>query len=164
MKQFNPILSIGLALAISGGVVNSYAQNMPKTAEGNLAPDEWLLASQGPAWWYTTKPSPNPVALRQRTAPSRQRMKMSRRRTVALRHRMKMSRQRTVALRRRMKKSRRNSIMRAWADCQPRLGLHSRILGMCPDNRSSHDPPEAWRTFVRAAGWPDHRPRSAFSF
>lgn len=44
-----------------------HAQNMPKTAEGNLAPDEWLLASQGPAWWYTTKPSPNPVALRQRT-------------------------------------------------------------------------------------------------
>ncbi|MFO1263382.1 MAG: serine hydrolase [Rhodoferax sp.] len=45
-----------------------HAQNMPKTTDGNLAPDEWLLASRGPSWWYTTKPSPTPVALRQRAA------------------------------------------------------------------------------------------------
>lgn len=66
MKQVNPILSIGLALAIGGGVVNCFAQNNPYADGTAAAPDEWLLVSKGNPWWYTTRPSPNPVALRQR--------------------------------------------------------------------------------------------------
>lgn len=46
---------------------NAAAQNNPYADGTAAAPDEWLLVSKGNPWWYTTKPSPNPVALRQRT-------------------------------------------------------------------------------------------------
>ena len=40
------------------------AQNV--IAEVASAPDSWLLKKTGPAWWYTTKPSPQPTELTQR--------------------------------------------------------------------------------------------------
>ena len=100
------------------------------------------------------------AARRRRAAPSRERMKVSRQRTAARRQRMKMSRQRTVARRRwaalsrqRMKKSRRRSLMRAFADCQPRPHGSYRWRRLCirPDAACSCENPFshalAWESF-----------------
>lgn len=57
---------VGVLLA--GCVSAALAQSSNPYADGSpVAPDEWLLVKKGNPWWYTTKPSPTPVALRQRT-------------------------------------------------------------------------------------------------
>ncbi len=50
------ILSFFICLAAAQNVI----------AEVASAPDSWLLKKTGPAWWYTTKPSPQPTELTQR--------------------------------------------------------------------------------------------------
>lgn len=58
--------SVGVLLA--GCVSAALAQSSNPYADGSpVAPDEWLLVKKGNPWWYTTKPSPTPIALRQRT-------------------------------------------------------------------------------------------------
>jgi CubicO group peptidase (beta-lactamase class C family) len=57
---------VGVLLA--GFVSAALAQSSNPYADGAAAaPDEWLLVKKGNPWWYTTKPSPTPLALRQRT-------------------------------------------------------------------------------------------------
>ena len=41
--------------------VTALCQTMPA-----VIPDEWLLARQGPSWWYKVKPSPNPITVSKR--------------------------------------------------------------------------------------------------
>jgi len=64
-----PVLKVAsFGLLFAGCVSAALAQSSNPYADGAAAaPDEWLLVKRGNPWWYTTKPSPTPVALRQRT-------------------------------------------------------------------------------------------------
>lgn len=55
-------------ILLTGCLSTAFAQSIMPYADGTTAaPDEWLLVKMGNPWWYTTKPSPKPVTLRQRT-------------------------------------------------------------------------------------------------
>ena len=59
---------IGAALSM---VLSTHclAQNTPTTSSGvSATPDAWLLAKNGPQWWYRSRPSPQPAVLSARPA------------------------------------------------------------------------------------------------
>lgn len=60
-----------------------YAQNSPVSGSGGAAaPDDWLLASKGPKWWYQTTPSPQPKSLNARAAKSNEQPVINEARTL----------------------------------------------------------------------------------
>jgi CubicO group peptidase (beta-lactamase class C family) len=71
------ILTVAALLALT-----SHAQNMPNADGAAAAPDEWLLVKKGSPWWYTTKPSPTPVALRQRPPTANEQVVIDRARSL----------------------------------------------------------------------------------
>ena len=71
------ILTVAALLALT-----SHAQNMPNADGAAAAPDEWLLVKKGSPWWYTTKPSPKPVALRQRPPTANEQVVIDRARSL----------------------------------------------------------------------------------
>ncbi|MFC7462337.1 serine hydrolase domain-containing protein [Hydrogenophaga defluvii] len=68
MKYSKIRLAFTATTLLAGCVSIALAQSNMSYADGAAAvPDSWLLVKKGNPWWYTTKASPTPVALRQRT-------------------------------------------------------------------------------------------------
>lgn len=75
------LVPVGVLLASC--VTTTLAQSSNPYADGAAAaPDEWLLVKKGNPWWYTTKPSPTPVALRQRAATAAEQLVIDRARSL----------------------------------------------------------------------------------
>ncbi len=75
---------VASAALVVGCLCTVQAQNNPYADGAAAAPDEWLLVKKGNPWWYTTKPSPTPVALSQRVPTSAEQQVIDRARSLVV--------------------------------------------------------------------------------
>ena len=60
------LLAVGALLVLVASTNTAFAQINPREGGYAMAPDNWLLEKDGRPWWYKSRPSPNPVALKRR--------------------------------------------------------------------------------------------------
>lgn len=72
---------VGMLLSGCASLATAQSSN-PYVDGAAAAPDSWLLVKKGKPWWYTTKPSPMPVSLRQRTPTAAEQLVIDRARSL----------------------------------------------------------------------------------
>ena len=82
MKLLRPTLTVLVSLGVACAAPSAGAQAMPKTGGTSSVPDEWLLATQGPRWWYPASASTKPTELGKRDPTADERAVVERARSM----------------------------------------------------------------------------------
>lgn len=75
------LVTVGVLLVSCVSTTPAQSSN-PYVDGAAAAPDTWLLVKKGKPWWYTTQPSPTPLALHQRAATTAEQLVIDRARLL----------------------------------------------------------------------------------
>jgi CubicO group peptidase (beta-lactamase class C family) len=87
MRRYARIATIAAFYAST--CLHTAMAQMPNSASGGVAPDEWLFVSEGQPWWRRTQPSASPSILRSEQASSPEQALVERARMLAATHPIK---------------------------------------------------------------------------